>query len=237
MKNNGYLETIINRTGQKRGNHMKEKTAVTVIGGADGPTSVFLAGKISGKKALKERFRQSIYRYNRKKAAKKISANPHTLRQVIAYANKKYHAQEMPTTHRRYQEEFISAKEALILKHKPKLLEHLAEFARPDVFDEEAAKEMFRQFELRREKVMHIPDSEMPMDFHVYEIRQKNVRIELDIDFRWDMFGYSCSGNKKTMKKMKKIMQELYLYYGVSGEDIRNKTERYMSLLAVLSSR
>ena len=86
---------------------MKEKTAVTVIGGADGPTSVFLAGKISGKKALKERFRQSIYRYNRKKAAKKISANPHTLRQVIAYANKKYHAQEMPTTHRRYQEEFM----------------------------------------------------------------------------------------------------------------------------------
>ena len=47
--------------------------------------------------------------------------------------------------------------------------------------------------------------------------------------------GIGVTGRSK--KKMKKIMQELYLYYGVSGEDIRNKTERYMSLLAVLSSR
>ena len=32
------------------------------------------------------------------------------------------------------------------------------------------------------------------------------------------------------MKKFKKISRDLYSYYGVTEEDIKNKTKRYLSL-------
>lgn len=34
------------------GGIMKENTAVSIIGGADGPTSIFLAGKLNGNAAI-----------------------------------------------------------------------------------------------------------------------------------------------------------------------------------------
>ena len=46
----------------------------------------------------------------------------------------------------------------------------------------------------------------------------------------------TCSGNKKAIKQFKKILRELYVYYGVSEKDIAEKTERYLCLLSVLSS-
>lgn len=46
----------------------------------------------------------------------------------------------------------------------------------------------------------------------------------------------SYSGNKAVMKKFKKIVRDLYGYYGVTEEDIINKTERYSSLVTSLSS-
>lgn len=44
----------------------KSKNGVSIIGGADGPTSVFIAGH-SKKQPLKLRIKNSIYRYKRKK--------------------------------------------------------------------------------------------------------------------------------------------------------------------------
>lgn len=216
---------------------MKKAKAVTIIGGADGPTSVFLVGQVKGKKKpLKQRIRQCIHQYRRKKASKKICANPHTLQEVLKYADQKYHVSEVPKTQRNYTEQFASLKEGLILKHKPELLGDLAQITRPEVFDEDSAKEMFRQMQLRSERAASIPDHEMPTDFHIYEIQIENCQMEISIDFLWDHFGVSYSGDKSTFKKMKKISRELYLYYGVSKEDIKNKTERYTSLLHMLST-
>lgn len=50
--------------------------AVSIIGGADGPTSVFIAGR-SQKKSLKIRVQQAIYRHKRKKVEKTIVADSH----------------------------------------------------------------------------------------------------------------------------------------------------------------
>lgn len=41
----------------------KSKNGVSIIGGADGPTSIFIAGH-SEKHPLKVRIKNSIYRYN-----------------------------------------------------------------------------------------------------------------------------------------------------------------------------
>lgn len=45
--------------------HSGNAISVSVIGGADGPTSIFVAGT-GEKRALKARIRDSIYRYKKK---------------------------------------------------------------------------------------------------------------------------------------------------------------------------
>ncbi len=55
--------------------------------------------------------------------------------------------------------------------------------------------------------------------------------------YRWDLLAISFTGDKKVMRKLQKITLELYLYYGVTEEDIKNRTERYRTLLIALSSR
>lgn len=74
----------------------KEKAAraVSVIGGADGPTSIFIAGK-TGKRTLKERVRRYFYQRRRKRVERKIKPDAHTLQEVTAYVVEKYHAVEM----------------------------------------------------------------------------------------------------------------------------------------------
>ena len=60
--------------------------------------------------------------------------------------------------------------------------------------------------------------------------------LEMEIDYTWNIFGMSYSGNNAVMKKFKKISRDLYSYYGVTEEDIKNKTKRYSSLVTNLSS-
>ena len=208
--------------------------AISIIGGADGPTSVFVAGRKKGI-PIKHRIKNRIYKWKGNQAAKKITAGERTLSEVVAYAVKKYDAVEADITQRKYASQKNCLKESLISRHKPELLGELAELIRPDEYTSETVKALQDQFHARRERVEAITDEQMPMDFYLYEIRIGDGRLEMEIDYHWNIFGISYSGSKKAMKQMKKIAKELYLYYGVSEEDIRNKSERYHSLLATLS--
>jgi len=73
------------------------------------------------------------------------------------------------------------------------------------------------------------------MDYHLYEIQKDGGRVELEIDYVWNEFSISYSGRKNSMKQVKKIAQDLVMYYGVTEEDIQNRTERYRLLHATLS--
>ncbi len=153
----------------------KNKASVSVIGGADGPTSVYIAGR-TGKKPLKAKIWNYIYKFRRGKAEKQIVAGAHTLEEVVAYAIDTYHAVEVN-------------------------------------------KEPYDGF----------------VDLHVFEMYVGDGCLEMELDYIAKIFGVSYSGNKRVMKQLKKIAQDLYLYYGVTEEDIKNKSERYSSLLAILS--
>ena len=216
---------------------MKEKSAsaVSIIGGADGPTSVFLAGR-TGKRPLKIRIRNILYKCKRKQIAKKIVPGAHSLEEVVSYAKNKYSAVEIDTTQHNYIEQRKSLKESLIITHKPDLLGNMKDIPKPTDYTEESVREFFNQLQLRREMISQIPDEEMPMDFHIYEITFDDGRMEMEIDYKWDIFGISYSGNKKVMNELRKIACDLYLYYGVTKEDIENNTKRYSALLTTLSS-
>ncbi|MDO4490865.1 MAG: hypothetical protein Q4B85_07365 [Lachnospiraceae bacterium] len=219
----------------------KRKGAVSIIGGADGPTAVFLVGGAC-KKSFKARVQTYLYKRRRKRAEKKITAGTHSLAEVADYAMKKYHAIEMNPhsisfmDNVSFMENKNSVKERLIRENKPELLADIPDIPASEFHDEEAVKKVFRELEKRSERIAEIPDNEINMDFHMYKISLEGGSLEFVLDYEWDIFFASYSGNQKEMKQLKKICDDLYLYYGVSEKDIMEKTERYSALLAELSS-
>lgn len=209
--------------------------AVSIIGGADGPTSVFIAGK-SQKQPLTLRIKQAIYRHKRKEVEKTIVADPHSLVETVQYAKTKYKFTEVAPTDREYLEQRKCLKESLILQHKPEVLGKMQDIPVPDCTDEESIKKYIEQMEARREMIAELSDNIIPMDFHLYRVQVGDGMFEMGIDYKWDILGSSYSGNKKEMKFYEKISKELYRYYGVEEADIKNKTKRYSALVTALSS-
>ena len=93
--------------------HSGNAISVSVIGGADGPTSIFVAGT-GEKRALKARIRDSIYRYKRKRAEKRIVDAPHSLAETVQYAKDKYGLTEAAATDSDYIEQMRCLKENLV---------------------------------------------------------------------------------------------------------------------------
>ena len=56
--------------------------------------------------------------------------------------------------------------------------------------------------------IAEMPDNVIPMNFHLYEIRIGDDSLEMEIDYIWNIFGISYSGNKKVMKQFEKISKD-----------------------------
>ncbi|MFR3638273.1 MAG: hypothetical protein ACLTV0_10320 [Faecalimonas sp.] len=213
----------------------KSKSGVSIIGGADGPTSIFIAGRAQ-KRPLKVRIRSILYRFKRKRAEKKVVAGEHTLDELVQYAKNSYNLIETNSSERKYIEQQNNLKESLILQHKPEILGEMKDIPKPNIYNEKSIREYLCKIEARREMIAEMPDNVIPMKFHLYEIRIGDDSLEMDIDYIWNIFAISYSGNKKVMKQFQKISKDLYIFYGVNEDDIKKKTERYLSLVTVLSS-
>lgn len=213
----------------------KRKTNVSIIGGADGPTSIFIADKTE-KRSVNMRIRNGIFKLRRKMIARRVRANAHTLRAVVAFMRREFGAVEISRASQSYRDQKNCLKESLIIKNRPELLGSLSVLEKPVEYNEESLREMFEQIQRRSELAAQVPDELLPMDFHIYKILRNDKEMEIGIDFKWDIFGVSYSGNKKTMREFRRISRRLYSYYGVTEEDIKNNTERYSSLLTVLAS-
>lgn len=213
----------------------KSKSGVSIIGGADGPTSIFIAGRTQ-KRPLKVRIRNIIYRFRHKMVEKKVVAGEHTLDELVQYAKNSYNLIETNSSEKKYIEQQKDLKESLILQHKPEVLGEMMDIPKLDISNEKSIREYLCKIKARSEMIAEMPDNVIPMNFHLYEIRIGDDSLEMDIDYIWNIFGISYSGNKKVMKQFKKISKDLYIYYGVSEDDIKKKTERYLSLVTALSS-
>ena len=213
----------------------KSKSGVSIIGGADGPTSIFIAGRAQ-KRPLKVRIRSILYRFKRKIAEKKVVAGEHTLDELVQYAKNSYNLIETNSSERKYIEQQNNLKESLILQHKPEILGEMKDIPKPNIYNEKSIREYLYKIEARREMIDEMPDNVIPMNFHLYEIRIGDDSLEMNIDYIWNILAISYSGNKKVMKQFQKISKDLYIFYGVSEDDIKKKTERYLSLVTALSS-
>ena len=76
----------------------------------------------------------------------------------------------------------------------------------------------------------------IPEITRVFEIKEGNDSLYIEVDDIAGAFGISFSGSKGTFKRFQEINKDLYTYYGVNEKDIAEKSERYLSLLCVLCS-
>lgn len=120
----------------------KSKSGVSIIGGADGPTSIFIAGRAQ-KRPLKVRIRSILYRFKRKRAEKKVVAGEHTLDELVQYAKNSYNLIETNSSERKYIEQQNNLKESLILQHKPEILGEMKDIPKPNIYNENLLENIF----------------------------------------------------------------------------------------------
>lgn len=218
----------------------KSAGACTVIGGADGPTSVFVLGRNqteSLRTRIKRACMQRRYQRRRKKAVREITANPHTLDEVITYMFEKYNAVEVAAEDQRYVEQRKSCKASLVQKWNPELLGESWVVDRPDVSDEKSVREFLERVDSLQEKAANISEELFPVDYHLYHFHYKEYgEVYVEIEKNHEFISTSSSAHKGKIKLVNRAVNDIYLYYGVSEEDIAEKTERYNELVTVLAS-
>ena len=212
----------------------KRRKNVVILSGADGPTSIFLAGKRK-RLSLIEWFKDWRNQRKQKKIKKTITVNPHSMEEVIRYAKAKYHAVELTSDARNFIEVRRSHKEGLVFLKRPDLLEGLQKVQKPKEYNDKTIARMEQQIEIRSKQIAALPEDELPMDFHLYEIRKGNEEIEMAVDFYWNILNISHQGDRKTWKQGDEIVKDLYRYYSVTRKDVEENSERYKNLVTVLS--
>lgn len=231
------------QTEVKRQMSKKSASTVGIIGGADGPTSFFIAKGANSRKMpfgkrLKQNWKQYWYRKRRAKVEASITVAPHTLDEVMQYMQEKYGAVEIPSDSKRYLHQRKYLKESLILKFQPELL---AEFQMPEFpknLDENALQEYMEKINERTELAGQVSDELFPIDYHILEMHFEGIGdIHFEIEKVHGILSGGYSGKKKGMKKLAKINKDIYQYYGVTNKDIEEKSERYNLLLTVLATK
>lgn len=213
---------------------MNEK--VSIIGGADGPTSTFIAGKTTHKKkGLLPKWKEKMYIKKKERLIKQIPIKPRSLEMVIRFIKKRYQAVEISKDDWGYIENYKDIKASYVMQFYPELIENpLPELREEDYEDEQKITEYVDSLQKQREQIAMLPSEEVPIDFHMYHIQVENTgTIEVSIEkLRHSIsISYSCEGNEKELEA---IVRKIYCYYGVSKEDVEKRTERLQNLIAVL---
>lgn len=205
--------------------------AIGIIGGADGPTAVFTTGK---KVPLKHRIRKRWFDVRRKRIAKRIKPEPHTLDEVMLYLQNRYGFEEVNKESEEYQREYREIRCSSILQYAPELL---GEYATPPQLitrDEEGFRIFREALEKRQQCAVSIPVETFDITYSAFEKKDRDGKIQIGFEKRFGYIGASASGTRKYMKSFGKIYRDIYRYYGVTKEDIDNCSKRYKELLNAL---
>lgn len=215
----------------------REKTSgsVSIIGGSDGPTSIFLAG--SRKRTLKQRMHSRLFALRKKWISLWIKPDTHTMDEVIRYVKEKYGFAEIARDTEEYRSEYLGMKASFIMQYEPELLGEYADLPQLSSRDEEGVREFQKQFEIRQQKACEISEEKFPLDFHILKKSDNGNDMHLYIESRFGYIGGGFSGPAKSKSRFEKIYKDIYRYYGVTEEDIAGETKRYKELLTTLAMR
>lgn len=214
----------------------KREKEVSIIGGADGPTSVF-AVKRNAKLTIKQKIARWIY--NRKKAYIERTLKPesHTIDEVMECLVKKYGFVELDADSDEVREDYHQKRASFIIQYAPELL---GEYATIPPLKSESPEDVQAHLALvqeRMQKASEIPTSMFDIEFHKFKktFDDINDNIHIVVEKKYAYIGGSAGGSEKVIKKFHYIYKEIFKYYGVTKEDISQKTERYKDVVRALS--
>ena len=210
----------------------KSAAAIGIIGGADGPTAVFTAGR---KIPLKHRIRKVWYDFKRKRIAKRIKPEPHSLDEVMQYLQSRYGFTEIDKDSEEYIREYREMCCSSILQYTPELL---GEYATPPQLishDEEGIRKFQEELEKRQQCAAQIPKEPVDIEYSVFEKKDKDGNMQICFEKRFGYIGANAGGTPKYMKAFSKIYRDVYRYYGVTQEDIDSGSRRYKELISTLA--
>lgn len=204
------------------------------IGKPDGPTSFFILDR-NQKLTLKQRFYK--WRYDRRKVriARTIQANPHALDEVCEYIKAKHGFTELEQNTKEYQEEYREMRAGYIMQHAPELLGNLSERPKLEGRSEEDIKRYMAAVEKQRMAAYQVPKELFDIELRLFQKQKGDNKFHISVEKRYPYIGGGASGSTRTVNRIEKIMKDIYLYYGVSKEDIENKSKRYEELLRTLA--
>ena len=213
----------------------KRVSATTIIGGSDGPTSIFLVGNKGGELSLRQKFERECYEVRKKRVEKSIKADAHTMDEVSEYIVNELGYIEVDKSEFRYKEEYREMRASFLMQYKPELLGELAEIPKLENHDEKSLRCFFEQLEMRRKAAESISTDLFDIDLHIFAKMTNNLESSFLIEKNYELISSSSSGSKSEMKKFEKLFRKVYMYYGVTQKDIDEHTKRYEELVRVLA--
>lgn len=216
-----------------------EKTSgsVSVIGGSDGPTSVFVLSK-GKKKTLKQKWQSKCLKRRKKRWERKIKPGTHTMDEVAAYIKEKYGFEEISKDSKEYQKEYTELRTSFIMQYEPELLGEYAKVPELKSHDEEAVKELFAELERRRCLAAEIPEEKFAINLRMFRKTEGENVMHMELESRFEHISGGYSGPKTGKRNwFYKMYRDIYLFYGVTGEDIEKRSKRYETLLTTLAMK
>lgn len=211
-----------------------EKSANTIIGKSDGPTSVTIIKK-NQKLTFKQRIQKLKYSIKKAYVERTIKAESHSLDEVMKYILTKHGFKEVDDDEVKM--EYNQMRASFIMQYAPDLLGEYATMPRLKSESQEDIQEHIKLFQERQEKAKAVPITEFDIDFHKFQknFGDINDNMYITIEKRFHYIGGGASGNKKEMKTFNRIYKDVYRYYGVTSEDIKNKSKRYEQVVRALT--
>ena len=207
---------------------------MSVIGKSDGPTAVTVI-KRNSKLTWKQKLEKCKYKIKRAYVEHTIKAKGHSLDEVIDYIINKHGFVEIDNDEVRFERDEMRA--SFIMQYAPELLGEYATMPRLKSESKEDIEEHIKQFQVRQQRAMEVPISEFDIDFHKFQISFEDINdnMYIIIEKRFSHIGGGVSGDKKVMRRFHRIFKDVHRYYGVTAEDIKNKSKRYEQVIRAMS--
>lgn len=212
----------------------------TVIGGADGPTSIILLGH--GRQGpggtLKQKVQSKLFLLRKKRIAKSLKADPHTMDEVIERAKDRWGYTDIGRDSEEYETQYTQMRASFIMMYRPELQGELSERPKLEGQDEESLKRFMDLLAQRQKAAGEIPTELFDIDLCILERRNGESAFQLIFEKNYGYIGGSASGGStREMKKYNREFRDIYRYYGVAQTDIDARTRRYEELLKTLARR
>ena len=205
----------------------------TIIGGADGPTSVFLIKK-NPKLTLRQKLEKLKYKIKRTYVERTIKSNSHSLDEVMDYIVNVHGFVEIEGDQVR--QEYNEMRASFIMQYEPELLGEYDTMPQLKSESKEDIMAHIGEIQKRQQRAMEIPTEKFEIDLHRFQISFDDINdnMHIIVEKRFAYIGGGASGNKKEMKRFHKIFKDVHRYYGVTSEDIEKKSKRYEEVVRAL---